>query len=70
MDITPDYAILGAAGLSSIIVVGTYASHLRNVWKARHNALVIPDPQTPTLETLLDETFTGELDWPHYRRNH
>lgn len=68
-EITLDYAILAAAFTGILIIVGTLVSHLLDAAKARRNALVIPVKQTTTLEAILDETFTGKLDWPHNRQN-
>lgn len=59
---TLDFSIIGAAAAAILLVVGTYAAHVARVIKARR--LVIPTEPEKTLESLLDETFTGELDWP------
>lgn len=62
MEITLDYSIVGAAAAALLLVVGAYAAHLRSLVKAR--GLVIPTQPEKTLESILDETFTGDLDWP------
>jgi hypothetical protein len=62
MNITLDYAIIGAGAGAILLVLSAFVAHLRSLLKAR--SLVIPKEPEKTLESLLDETFTGDLDWP------